>query len=254
MRCDMDKITMLNRLKEDISTYEDFSDIKYQTKYISSFGYIFGTESEFTRKARHIASGWGIDGAIDMMDGKISSQQFNRNKHKNFVDLLDEAISYLEMEEAMNSDEEMDNMKSKVFIVHGHDDILKYKLSDWLRKNNIDPIILHEQPNSGIVSILEKLEKYSEVDCAIILFTADDIGSKKNEPEKLAPRARQNVIFEAGLFIGMLEREKVIMLCDKDIELPGDLSGCIYIEADENDGWKEKLRTEFDNIGIKYKL
>lgn len=47
--------------------------------------------------------------------------------------------------------------------------------------------------------------------------------------------------------------KKVIMLCEKDLERPGDLDGCIYIEADEYGGWKEKLRAEFDAIGIEYR-
>ena len=144
-------------------------------------------------------------------------------------------------------------MNNKVFIVHGHNDALKYQLADWLRKIEIEPVILHEQANMGITSILGKIERYSGVDCAIVLFTSDDIGGLKGDVDNLKPRARQNVVFEAGLFLGLLGDKKVIMLCEKDLERPGDLDGCIYIEADGYGGWKEKLRAEFDAIGIEYR-
>ena len=97
------------------------------------------------------------------MYGKISEEEFNRNKHNAFLSLLDEAISFKEMEPLLT--EETQNkgsetvMNNKVFIVHGHNDALKYQLADWLRKIEIEPIILHEQANMGITSILGKIEK-----------------------------------------------------------------------------------------------
>ena len=192
-----------------------------------------------------------------MSYGQISEEQYNRNKHAAFISLLDEAIKFKKMDalltEKVSDEDTRTVMKNKVFIVHGHDEALKYQLADWLRKIEIEPIILHEQANMGITSILEKIERYSDVDCAILLFTSDDVGCLRDDTNNLKPRARQNVVFEAGLFLGLLGNKKVIMLCEKDLERPGDLDGCIYIEADEYGGWKEKLRTEFDTIGIEYR-
>ena len=71
-------------------------------------------------------------------------------------------------------------------------------------------------------------------------MTADDLGKAKSE-EELKPRARQNVVFEAGYFLGKLGEEKVILLYDNGLEAPGDLSGCVYIEADPYGGWKEQV-------------
>ena len=45
-----------------------------------------------------------------------------------------------------------------------------------------------------------QLEKYSNVAAAIVLLTADDEGKSKEEADYI-PRARQNVVFEAGYFI-----------------------------------------------------
>lgn len=253
----MDQIALLTKLKDRLLEYSDFSEINYETTYVSLFESAFGENNRFTDKAKQIASGWGTKGAVDAMYGTISDAQYNRNKHAAFMALLDEAISFKEMESPITgniySGDAKTVMKNKVFIVHGHDESLKYQLAEWLRKIEIEPIILHEQANMGITSILGKIERYSGVDCAIVLFTSDDIGGLKGDVDNLKPRARQNVVFEAGLFLGLLGDKKVIMLCEKDLERPGDLDGCIYIEADEHGGWKEKLRAEFDAIGIEYK-
>lgn len=94
---------------------------------------------------------------------------------------------------------------------------------------DLKPIILHEQANSGVKSIINKLETYSDVRCAIILMTADDKGKAKEE-KPYKDRARQNVVFEAGYFIEKLEPQNVILLYEEGIEMPGDLGGCVYIE------------------------
>ncbi|WP_305113943.1 nucleotide-binding protein [Thomasclavelia cocleata] len=160
-------------------------------------------------------------------------------------------MGYLEdLENAEEKNLEKDNRK--VFIVHGHDELLKEKVSNWLYSLELDPIILHKQANRGTRSVIDKIEKYSNVRCAIVLMTADDNGKGKKE-EEYKNRARQNVIFEAGYFIGKLGVENVILLYEEGVEIPGDLGGCIYIKADKNDGWKEQVRMEFNEMGLKYK-
>lgn len=253
----MDQITLLNKFKDDLLAYSDFSEINYETMYISLFERIFGKNDRFSGKARSIANGVGVEGTAEVSYGQISEKQYNRNKHAAFISLLDEAIKFKKMESLLTERASAEGTrtvtKNKVFIVHGHDEALKYQLADWLRKIEIEPIILHEQANMGITSILEKIKRYSGVDCAIVLFTSDDVGGIKGAIANLKPRARQNVVFEAGLFLGLLGSEKVIMLCEKDLERPGDLDGCIYIEADEYGGWKEKIRAEFNAIGVEYR-
>lgn len=56
---------------------------------------------------------------------------------------------------------------------------MKYQLSDWLRSIEVEPIILHEQANEGVTSILGKLERYSDVDCAIVLLQRTTKDMKK---------------------------------------------------------------------------
>lgn len=132
---------------------------------------------------------------------------------------------------------------SRVFIVHGHNGELKESVARLLDKQGIEPIILHEQANQG-ATIIEKIEAHSDVQAVVCLFTTDDLGRNKSETEQ--PRARQNVVFEAGYFMGKLGRDRVIMLSDKGIELPSDLQGVVYTDTEQ---WKMNLLKELKKIG-----
>lgn len=91
-----------------------------------------------------------------------------------------------------NITENKRNISSKkVFIVHGQDDIRKYEVSEFLYEQGLEPIILHEQVNNE-QTIIEKIEKNSDVACAIILLTPDDEGKLKDSYSPLKTRARQN--------------------------------------------------------------
>ena len=60
-----------------------------------------------------------------------------------------------------------------VFVVHGHDDGAREGVARFLEKAGLNVVILHEKPNSG-ATIIEKLERYSDVAFAVILLTGDD--------------------------------------------------------------------------------
>lgn len=133
---------------------------------------------------------------------------------------------------------------SKVFIVHGHDGELKEAVARVIERQGIKPIILSEQVNRG-ATIIEKIEVNSNVNGAICLFTSDDLGRAKKESTD-NPRARQNVVFEAGYFVGKLGRENVILISDGNIELPSDLQGVVYSNKSD---WKINVLKELKAIG-----
>jgi predicted nucleotide-binding protein len=137
---------------------------------------------------------------------------------------------------------------NKIFIVHGHNELIKQIVARTLSQLKLDPIILHEKPEEG-KTIVEKFEKNSsDVNFAIILLTADDEGKAKRETEYKS-RARQNVVFEMGYFIGKLGREKVFLLLDNGVDKPGDLDGIVYVPIDAADTWKLKLVRELKVAG-----
>lgn len=142
----------------------------------------------------------------------------------------------------IESEQNMNN--KKIFIVHGHDNELKNEVTRFVEKKlGYEAIILHEQANKG-KTIIEKLEENSDVEYAIILYTACDEGRKVDSEEKLNKRARQNVVFEHGYFTSKLGRENVIAINKGHIEVPSDISGIIYISYEEQ--WKEELRNELE--------
>ena len=136
----------------------------------------------------------------------------------------------------------------KVFIVHGHNEAVKEKVARFVEHLKLKPIILHEQADKGR-TIIEKFEANSEdVNFAIVLLTADDSG-KANKETDFKQRARQNVIFERGYFIGMLSRSHVFMLLEEGVEKPSDLDGIVYTSLSED--WKSKLFKELKACGYK---
>jgi predicted nucleotide-binding protein len=128
--------------------------------------------------------------------------------------------------------------KDKIFIVHGHDNHMKNAVARFVDKLGFEPVILHEQANKG-KTIIEKLELYAQdIKMAIVLYSPDDTMADGKK------RARQNVVFEHGLFVGMLTRERVIALYknDNDIETLSDLSGVIYVKYEK--GWQQEVERE----------
>lgn len=148
-----------------------------------------------------------------------------------------------ELGNALTTDKEL---YDKVFIVHGHDGELKAEVQILLQKQKIEGIILSEQANGG-KTIIEKFEEYSSVGAAIVLMTADDEGRKKGAADSKF-RARQNVIFEAGYFMGKLGRDKVILIADPNIEIPSDLQGVVY---SDRSNWRMEVLAELKKIGYE---
>lgn len=143
--------------------------------------------------------------------------------------------------------------KSKVFIVHGHDDAAKQAVARFVEKIGLEAIILHEQASSG-KTIIEKIEANSNVGFAIVLYTPCDEGRPKGEENQLKPRARQNVIFEHGYLMGKIGRKNVSALVKGDVETPNDISGVVYIKMDEADSWKYAVAKEMKACGYDIDL
>ncbi|EXI85596.1 MAG: ABC-type sugar transport system, periplasmic component [Candidatus Accumulibacter regalis] len=140
--------------------------------------------------------------------------------------------------------------KTKVFVVHGHDDYAKQSAARFLEKLHLEAVLLHEKANQG-QTVIEKFESYSDVGFAVVLLTPDDVGASSRTPEKLSGRARQNVILELGYFTGKLGRSRVCGLFRPGVEVPSDFHGVLFIEMDEQGGWKPKLAQELVSAGMQ---
>ena len=143
--------------------------------------------------------------------------------------------------------------KSKVFIVHGHDDAAKEAVARFVERIGFEAIILHEQASSG-KTIIEKIEANSNVGFAIVIYTPCDLGASQKQKDQLKPRPRQNVVFEHGYLIGKIGRENVYALVKGDIEKPTDISGVVYTPMDEAGGWKLAVANEMKESGYEVDL
>ena len=182
------------------------------------------------------------------------------------------------------------SLSKNVFIVHGRDHKPVKELKAMLKEFGLNPIVLHEQP-SGSRTIVEKLEKYSDVGYAFVILTPDDIGCLKDDylevyklclseegetenkrkkrmkfffntmTERLRNRARQNVILEFGYFIGKLDRDgvsgrdRICCLLKGDVENPSDMHGIEYIPFKESvNEVRDKIIKELKEAGYKIEI
>jgi len=135
-------------------------------------------------------------------------------------------------------------VSNQIFIVHGHDQALKNDVEIFINNIGLDPIVLHRQPDEGL-TIIEKLEKFTNVGYALVLLTPDDIGystgelQKKEEDRIVEYRARQNVLFEFGYLAGKLGRNRVCCIYKEKTTLPTDISGLLY----------KKVSTSMEDVG-----
>lgn len=141
----------------------------------------------------------------------------------------------------------------RVFIVHGHDEGTKDTVARYITKLELEPVILHEQPNQGR-TVIEKFEAHSDVAFAVVLFTPDDVGHPAAKPEEAKPRARQNVVLELGFFLASLGRERVCVLYKGGVEVPTDYSGVLYHQIDEAGAWRSLLARELKAAGVAVDL
>jgi predicted nucleotide-binding protein len=124
-------------------------------------------------------------------------------------------------------------LSNKVFVVHGHDEKAKAALEIMLSEMGLTPIVLHRQADEG-QTIIEKFEKHGDVGYVFVLLTPDDIAysaKDANLPDEKRTkefRARPNVIFEFGYFVGRFGRGGVCCLHTGNVTLPSDVSGVIY--------------------------
>jgi len=183
--------------------------------------------------------------------------EYIRSDKTSSISLLESAIELLEerLEEAADLDnspapkleKKSQSFGKKIFVVHGHDDGVRETVARFLEGLGYEPIILHEQASKG-QTIIEKIEEHSDVGFAVILLTPDDVGGKKGEAPQ--PRARQNVVLELGFFIGKLGRERVCALKKSPLETPSDFDGIVYIPYDNNNGWRQALGKEMQEVGF----
>jgi predicted nucleotide-binding protein len=202
---------------------------------------------------------WGGRGeaAYDAQDA-IEARQYLADGKKQSIALLQQAIQAVEYQiadrepsAAPSDSPEIAPTRdlTKVFVVHGHDGEVRQTVARFIEKLGFEAVILHERPNKGRTIITKFREESAGVGFAVVLMTPDDIGGAVPfVADQLKPRARQNVVFELGFFIGALGPEHVAALVKGDIERPSDFDGVVYISLDSAN-WQMELGRELKAAG-----
>lgn len=139
----------------------------------------------------------------------------------------------------------------KIFLVHGHDDGAREQLELVIHRLGLDPFVLANTGGGGL-TIIEALEQEigprpGQARFGIVLMTPDDIGyAKRDGQDRAEPRARQNVVLEAGMLISAIGRSNVAILKKGHLEVPSDAQGIIYIPF--NDHVKEAVPKLVDRL------
>ena len=179
---------------------------------------------------------------------EIQMEDENQSPTSPEIQMEDENQSPTPPEIQMN--EHAKKATNEIFIVHGRDKGAKNTVARFLEKLDLKPVILAELPGKGR-TIIEKFEEHAQVGYAIVLLTPDDAGSLQGDENELKPRARQNVIFELGFFIGHLGRERVCALTRGHVEIPSNYAGIEYIPFNDSGDWQLKLIRELKSVGFK---
>lgn len=256
----------MNRLERVLAELSQVEDLHYEAPEFlkwrltarRAITYSFGTHSRHIDEFERIRFDPAYISTFDERQNKIIAD-------KSFRTGLDEAKVRLEdMLEEIDEDwgddpssepaspaQEMpeQQVSDQVFIVHGRDDGPKDTVARYLSSLELDPVILHEQPNEGR-TIVEKFEDYADVGFAIVLCTPDDIGALSSDQENLRPRPRQNVVLELGFFLGRMGRKRVCALLEGNLEMPSDYDGVLFIPLDAAGGWKLILARELKAAGL----
>jgi hypothetical protein len=113
--------------------------------------------------------------------------------------------------------------------------------------------------NPGVSTLERLLELTREVDFAAFVFAADDWTTSvaASAPDAAAGQAspRDNVVFEAGLFGGVLGMRRTFILHAHGAKLPSDLLGltCVRYDGESTpagiEAINDKLRKAIDNEG-----
>jgi len=264
---DLDSGIKRGSLRKTSGAYEKLTELSNYLKELLPEDFIDEHFKDFDRHMRYI----GI--FLRKKDFNWIRSNFDDIKKEDFPNIKKKIYDLPKEEETPKK--RVAQLSNKVFIVHGRDHKPLKELKAMLTRFGLNPIVLHEKA-SGSRTIVEKLEKYSDVGYTFVILTPDDVGGDMGsldailsypgfppdyedifeEPNPLMKRrARQNVILEFGYFIGKLNRDRVCCLHKGDVELPSDMHGIVYVPfKDSVKEARDMIIEELTEAGYEIKM
>jgi predicted nucleotide-binding protein len=157
----------------------------------------------------------------------------------------------------------------RVFIVHGRNLRVKEELEKFLKHIDVRPITWNEAraavPPTDVPSTMAIIRAgFSMAQVVVVLFTPDDEARLKTEFHREPPRvedvwevnptgqARQNVILEAGMALGM-KPDKTVLVRVGDIRKISDIEYVNWIDLDNTYEQRESLYLDLQKRGVAVK-
>lgn len=160
-----------------------------------------------------------------------------------------------------------DDLKAnRIFLIHGRNKKMKKSIRDFLTCLNIDIVEWEdgvsktEKPHPFNHEIIEAAFKLAEV--LLILFTPDDLVKLKEEfwnpnereyEKTLQGQARPNVIYEAGLAMGMKSKNTVLVEFG-NLRHFSDIEGFNVIRLNNSESTRDALINRLNIAGMHIKL
>jgi hypothetical protein len=142
--------------------------------------------------------------------------------------------------------EEYIGLSQRVFIGHGHNELLLTKVVHFIEDTcGLNPIVVKTLPDQCQHILTKVLKHLKSADYAVFLFTGDDfLASGEKQP-------RPNVVFELGVAVACL-MGKICMLIQKGIAPFSDIQGVLvkFFDGDEVEGTFPELRREMREAGL----
>jgi hypothetical protein len=160
------------------------------------------------------------------------------------------------IQEPASGEPSEDQLAKRVFLVHGMNEKWKQAVVQLLELAGPHEVtILHERPSEGRTLI----EQAAGSGYAIVLLTADEVGAARvqaapnqSHTPYYSPRARQSVVFEMGLLVGVLTPRYVCVLYERGVDLPSEVYGLAYVLLDMAGSWQSKLLMQLRSAGFDY--
>jgi len=121
--------------------------------------------------------------------------------------------------------------KPRVFIASSVENLGAAEAVNVNLEHECEPTLWHHAFSLASTSIEELVTKSSTMDFAVFIFAPDDLADIRG---KSVNTTRDNVIFELGLFIGSIGRERCFIIKPRncDLHIPSDLLGITTTDYD----------------------
>ena len=118
-----------------------------------------------------------------------------------------------------------------MFIVCGHDEAWK-ALEALLYRIGAKPVVFPSIPKKGSETVIEILARtLPTTEAVVVLMTPDDEGRKRGTADPLVPRARENVLMEAGCAV-VNRRDRTLIIAMGGVNIPSDFDGIHRVQAE----------------------